>query len=174
MTEQAQGAYSARAVPLREPKGLGTDQAQLHSDGARLDDAPASSKLDDRRASEKRILVVDDDAFVGRAIGRMLASYRVTFAQSAVGALARIEAGGDFGAIICDFYMPAMNAVEFHDRVTALNAGLARRMVFVSGAAGTPEVEDFARRSGIPCLPKPFDRDELRAVVAEAVHDSAR
>lgn len=117
---------------------------------------------------QPRLLVVDDDAFVGNALRRVLAKYDVTFAQSAVGALARIEAGGDFAAIVCDLFMPGMTGVEFHDRVAALDPHLARRVVFVSGAIGAPELNEVLRRTGAPCLPKPFDTDRLRAAVEKA------
>jgi two-component system NtrC family sensor kinase len=117
---------------------------------------------------QPRVLVVDDDAFVGNALRRVLAKYDVTFAQSAVGALARIEAGGDFAAIVCDLFMPGMTGVEFHDRVAALDPQLARRVVFVSGATGAPELSEVLRRTGAPCLPKPFDTGQLRAAVEAA------
>ena len=115
-----------------------------------------------------RVLVVDDDAFVGNALRRVLARYDVTFAQSAVGALARIQAGGEFAAIVCDLFMPGMTGVEFHDRVAALDPRLARRVVFVSGAVGAPELNEVLRRTGSPCIPKPFHNGELRAAVEAA------
>lgn len=115
-----------------------------------------------------RVLVVDDDAFVGNALRRVLAKYDVTFAQSAVGALARIQAGGEFAAIVCDLFMPGMTGGEFHDRVAVLDPRLARRVVFVTGAIGAPELNDVLQRTGAPCIPKPFDNGQLRAAVDAA------
>lgn len=118
--------------------------------------------------SPLRVLVVDDDALVGAIIGEALKAFRVTFAQSATGALGRIEAGGDFRAIVCDFLMPGVSGFEFHAKLELMAPDLARRVVFLSGLAGSPEVEAFVRRTGVRCLPKPVDPRKLEAAVIEA------
>jgi len=114
-----------------------------------------------------RILVVDDDAAVGRAIGVLLAPYRVTFTQSAAGALARVSAGGRFDAIVCDVHMPGMSGFQFHDEVARVAPALASRIVFVTGAASA---ETAAALQGLPnaCVEKPFTRESLRGAVQAA------
>jgi CheY-like chemotaxis protein len=114
------------------------------------------------------VLVVDDDALIGALIGEALKAFRVTFVQSATGALGRVEAGGDFSAIVCDLVMPGMSGYQFHAELERIAPDLARRVVFLSGIATSPEVEAFARRARVVCLPKPFEAQKLKAAVAEA------
>jgi two-component system, cell cycle sensor histidine kinase and response regulator CckA len=118
--------------------------------------------------SSGRILVVDDDPAVGRAIRAALRPLPVTFAQSAVGALARIEAGGHFDAIVCDLHMPGMDGIRFQAELARLAPDLAAGIVFVTGGATTPEAADFLSRTPNTCVAKPFTSQELRAAVAAA------
>jgi CheY-like chemotaxis protein len=116
-----------------------------------------------------RVLVVDDDPQVGTAIRRVLHGFQVTFAQSSAGALGRIQAGGEFQAVVCDVRMPGMSGLQLHTELVRLAPEMARRLVFVTGAA-TPEVEDYVRDAQVRLVPKPFTPTELRAVVTAACH----
>lgn len=115
-----------------------------------------------------RILVVDDDLLVGRALGRMLSPHKVTFAQSAAGALARVQAGGKYDAIVCDLLMPGMSGVQFHGEVVKYDPRVARRIIFVTGGCSSLEVAAFLERTASPCLLKPFGRDALTSAVLAA------
>ncbi len=115
--------------------------------------------------SREQVLVVDDDEFVGRAIQRVLSRYDVTVARSAASALARIEAGASFVAVLCDLFMPGMTGLAFYDGVAAIDPRIARRILFISGAVAGPELQEAALRTGSPCVPKPFDHNDLRSAV---------
>jgi CheY-like chemotaxis protein len=112
-----------------------------------------------------RVLMVDDDPLVGVAFSRMLSPFKVTFAQSAAGALARLQAGGKFDAILCDIYMPGMNGMAFYDEVAKISQPLASRIIFVSGSASAPEAAEFLQRVGNTCLPKPIKPEVLKSAV---------
>jgi len=116
---------------------------------------------------DMRVLVIDDDPLVGAAIAKILKNYRVTFSQSATGALGRIQGGGKFGAIVCDVIMPGLSGIEFHAQVLRIAPELAHRMVFVSGFAHSPEIESFTIREGLRCVEKPVDPQELRTVLEQ-------
>jgi two-component system NtrC family sensor kinase len=118
-------------------------------------------------AMRRRVLVVDDDASVGMAIRLVLKPLQVTFAQSAAGALARIDAGGQFDAIVCDLQMPGMTGMQFHDEVRKISGALVSRIIFVTGGA-SPEAAAFLARNTNPCLEKPFSREALRRAVQAA------
>jgi CheY-like chemotaxis protein len=115
-----------------------------------------------------RILIVDDDRAVAAAIGRVLRPLEPTFVQSAVGGVARIEAGARFEAVLCDIQMPGMTGMEFYDAVAKIAPDVARRIVFVTGSVMTPELLAFFERAQCACIPKPFRSSELRAAVAAA------
>lgn len=113
------------------------------------------------------MLVVDDDPLVGRMIQRVLQGFRVTFAQSATGALGRIQAGGDFQAIVCDVRMPGMSGLQFHDELARMAPALAKRLVLLTGAWDA-QIAAYADRAAVPWLPKPFLPEQLRAAVRQA------
>jgi hypothetical protein len=49
------------------------------------------------------------------------------------------------------------------------------RLVFVTAGAFTPRARAFLDETGVPCLDKPFDLQELRAVARRYVgHDAPR
>jgi len=112
-----------------------------------------------------RILVVDDERPIGAMFVRVLKPMSVTFSQSAAGALGRIAAGGRFSAIICDLRMPGMDGIEFYEEVEKLDPRLAKRILFVTGAACEPRFDEFLLRTGCSYLPKPVDNDELRSTI---------
>lgn len=125
-----------------------------------------------RDERQPRVLVVDDDPQVAIAIRRALEEFQVTFAQSATGALGRIQAGGDFQAVLCDVRMPGLSGIDFHAELLREAPALARRVVFVSGA-GSPELEEYVRREHVPWVAKPFTRAELRAALDAVTRQAA-
>jgi CheY-like chemotaxis protein len=123
---------------------------------------------EEREVPAGRVLVVDDDREVGKALARLCHPAETVFAQSAAGALARIEAGGKFGAIVCDLRMPSMTGMELHRRIGLIAPAQARRMVFVTGSADEPDAAAFLRRTSCEWLEKPVSGDQLRAAIARA------
>ena len=115
---------------------------------------------------ELRVLVVDDDASVGKVIGWILAPLKVLFVQSPAGALGRVGAGSLFAAIVCDVRMPGMNGMQLHDEVAKLDPKLAERFVYITGAASSPELSVFLDQTRCTCLGKPFKNEALRTAVA--------
>jgi CheY-like chemotaxis protein len=120
-------------------------------------------------AGARRVLVVDDDPLVARAVVRTLASgFDVTTVSSAAEALARIEAGERFDAVLCDLMMPQMTGMELYARVAARDPALARRMLFMTGGAFTEAAARFVADACAPCLEKPFEPARLREAIDRA------
>jgi CheY-like chemotaxis protein len=115
-----------------------------------------------------RILVVDDDVLVGRAVGRMLSSrHAVVTRSSAREALDELGRGRDgYDVVLCDLMMPEMTGMELHARLRELDPALADRTIFITGGAFTPGASEFLARVPNPRLEKPFDPDRLRELVA--------
>ena len=117
-----------------------------------------------------RVLVVDDDALVGSAVRRALAGdHDVTLATSGRAALALLQAGQTFDAMVSDLLMPDLTGMELHDEVTRLDPELASRTAFMTGGAYTGAAQTFAGRMGDRVVAKPFDLKALRAVVAACI-----
>jgi CheY-like chemotaxis protein len=114
--------------------------------------------------SNIRILLVDDDAMLCRAVERMLRPYQVTLASSAAEALDAVKAD-EFDLILCDVMMPGMSGPElFH----ALEPALQRRMVFMTGGM-LEHIEPMMK--GVPnkLIEKPFSRAELKLAIEDAI-----
>ncbi len=117
-----------------------------------------------------RILVVDDEALVGRSVRRILGGeHDVDCLTDPRKALARIEAGERFDVVFCDLMMPEMSGMEFHERVARLAPDVARRVVVITGGAFTDGAREFLARTSLPSLEKPLDPAALRDLVRARV-----
>jgi CheY-like chemotaxis protein len=115
------------------------------------------------------VLVIDDEPQVSRAVARALAAdHDVVAVESAAAALERLGAGEQYDAILCDVMMPQQGGVEFHSKLELLDAGLARRVVFITGGAFSEAAASFLARLPNPCIAKPFQAAQLRAALAQA------
>ena len=118
-----------------------------------------------------RILVVDDDTLVAKAMSRLLAEHHEVLAlTSADEALARLEHGDRFDLIFCDLMMPVTTGVEFHERLLGLDREQAERTIFITGGAFTDASRKFLETTANDRLEKPFDQHKLRQIVARYVN----
>ncbi|MBL8952833.1 MAG: response regulator [Myxococcaceae bacterium] len=120
------------------------------------------------RSPRRKILVVDDEPFVGRSVRRTLGDHDVLLASSGREALARFVAGEHFDVVICDLMMPEMTGMDLHAALEQRWPEAAGRMIFLTGGAFSPSAQAFLDRVPNTKLSKPFDSAELRAAVAEA------
>ncbi len=115
-----------------------------------------------------RVLVVDDEPFVGKAIGRQLApDHDVRVVMSGADALAAIASSPPFDVVVCDLMMPGMTGMDLHAALSRSDPALAQAMVFMTGGAVLPRAHEFVERLDQPCLEKPFSIDALRALIQE-------
>jgi PAS domain S-box-containing protein len=136
------------------------------------DPAPQPAAPPARVATATRrgnVLVVDDDAWIGPAIRRVLQAHDVTAVTSAKDGMALIQSGNHFDVILSDLMMPEMSGMEFHEALCREVPELARRVVFITGGAFTPAAREFLDRVPNPRMDKPFDTQGLRALVARLV-----
>src|SRR6478609_8772642 len=114
-----------------------------------------------------RILVVDDDTLVAKAMSRLLAEHHEVLALTSAGeALARLEAGERFDLIFCDLMMPVTTGVEFHQRLLSLDRKQAERTIFITGGAFTESSRKFLETTENDRLEKPFDQQKLHQIIA--------
>ncbi len=135
----------------------------VKSEAEEVKDPVIAAPLATRRG---RLLVIDDEVGIGRAIKRSLSPHHdITALTSAEEALALIASGARFDVILSDVMMPEVTGLEFHERLTALVPEQAARIIFLTGGAFTPKAREFLDRMTNLRIEKPFDMAELQAVV---------
>jgi signal transduction histidine kinase/CheY-like chemotaxis protein len=124
----------------------------------------------EERARLARVLVIDDEPLVARAVVRALGDgYDVALCTSARDALGRFEEGERFDAVLCDLMMPQMNGMELHARAGRIDPGIAARFVFVTGGAFTEAAAEFLRTTRNAWIEKPFEPQAVREAVDRVV-----
>ncbi|MDQ3031870.1 MAG: PAS domain S-box protein [Myxococcota bacterium] len=121
-------------------------------------------------ARRGRVLVVDDEPLIARAVKRVLSSdHDVTSARSGTEALELLRTGSDFDVIICDMMMPQMTGMEFYEHLVESMPSRALRIVFLTGGAFTRSAKEFLDRVPNHRMEKPFDTVHLRRLVNERI-----
>ncbi len=111
-----------------------------------------------------KLLLVDDDPSVLRALDRQLSRrYEVVTAGSAAEAYAILERD-TFDAIVCDLEMPDENGLDLYLKLSRTRPELAHKIVFLTGHLDAP-LDRIVRGTDNPRLSKPLDM----ALLAEAV-----
>ncbi len=120
-------------------------------------------------ASLPRVLVIDDERALVRALARQLSDqYDVDTAATARDALAQLSLHS-YDVIVCDLRMPDQSGSQIYEEVRARSAQQAARFVFTTGGSYGTEDDEMHRRvdaTGLPVLEKPFDGVSFEAVVA--------
>jgi CheY-like chemotaxis protein len=112
-----------------------------------------------------RVLVVDDEVAIGKAIRRILAhDHDVTLESDARTALERLTRE-TYDIVFCDLMMPNMSGMDFFEQVSARLPSLAERIVFLTGGAFSPRSKEFLRGNRNICLSKPFSREAVSSAV---------
>ena len=117
-----------------------------------------------------RVLVVDDDDGVARALERILRSdYDVKVARSGDEALHLLSGGSTFDAMLVDIAMPGMDGPELYEKIRDRWPGLEKKIVFATGGAFTAASRAFLARVPNSRFEKPITREELRPIVMSVV-----
>ena len=117
------------------------------------------------------VFIVDDDASVGKALGRLLrcAGYEVEVFNAAAQYLAR-SAPQLPACLVVDIRMPGMTGVELQRRIAGTQ--LALPIVFITGH-GDEVVRDQSLAAGaVDVLYKPVDDRALLAAIDRALERS--
>jgi PAS domain S-box-containing protein len=118
-----------------------------------------------------RVLVIDDEPLVARAVSRTLTpDHEVVVCTSARESLGLLRAGQAFDVILCDLMMPDMSGIDFYGEVERLLPDLLPRLMFMTGGAFTPRARNFLDRVVSPRIEKPFDHMTMRRVVADLMN----
>jgi CheY-like chemotaxis protein len=118
-----------------------------------------------------RVLIVDDEPTVAKAMLRVLSSdHEVVALGSAEEALERTLAGERFDVIICDLMMPQMTGMDLHAEFARVAPEQADRMIFLTGGAFTSRARAFLAEVSNIRLDKPFDVFQLQTLINDSIH----
>jgi len=122
------------------------------------------------RTSRRRVLVIDDDPAVVRALVRTLRDYDVRSETSGREGLATLlSSGASFDVVLCDVLMPDLAGPDIYEALERALPSLCSRVVFITGDAFTARCRTFLERAPVVWLEKPFEPKVLRKMVAEIV-----
>jgi len=113
------------------------------------------------------ILVIEDEisvmAFVKAALSK--SGYKVVAANSGAAALPLLERG-DYLGVISDMRTPGgVDGSDVHDWLKANRPELHHKLIFITGDIVNEDTARTLRRTGAPCVEKPFRVQELITVV---------
>jgi signal transduction histidine kinase len=118
-----------------------------------------------------RVLVIDDEPMIAKAVQRTLGEHEVVSTTSAGEGLDRIAGGERFDVILCDLMMPQMTGMELYAELSRQAPDQASRMIFLTGGAFTSRARAFLDETPNQRIEKPFDTAHLRALVNDRIND---
>jgi DNA-binding NtrC family response regulator len=115
-----------------------------------------------------RVLIVEDEERMARVISDALtrAGYDCETCGSGEAALAALDARGA-DAVVTDWKMPGMDGLELLRRIHGARPELP--VIMVTAFGSVPSAVAAMREGAFDYLTKPFDNDELRALVGRAL-----
>ncbi len=116
---------------------------------------------DPSRSPTGKILVIDDETMILKVLRHMLRENEVVCMSDARDALELLRHDSTFDIIFTDLTMPTMNGMDFYNALTTEAPEMARRVVFLTGGATTPEARAFLNRVENPVLQKPISINSL-------------
>jgi DNA-binding NtrC family response regulator len=113
------------------------------------------------------ILVIEDEksvlAYVRVALER--SGYKVIGIETGAKALEVLRTG-EFSGVISDMRTPGgVDGADVHDWLKANRPDLIQRLIFITGDIVNEETVITLRRTGVPCIEKPFRVQELLGMV---------
>jgi CheY-like chemotaxis protein len=117
-----------------------------------------------------RILVVDDEPHICRALDRLLTDkgHQVDTTPSPLKALEMLR-DTRYDLILLDLRMPDMSGIELYERIGIIAPALQRKVVCVTGDVVSSQNETFLHETGIPCVAKPFGVNDLMRQVKQVL-----
>jgi CheY-like chemotaxis protein len=117
------------------------------------------------------ILLIEDEpavmSYVRAALER--SGYAVVCSESGVDGLRLLETG-DFQGVVSDMRTPGgVDGTDVHAWVALNRPELASRIVFITGDIANEDTVATLRRTGAPCVEKPFRVAQFISVVEQTI-----
>ena len=121
-------------------------------------------------AQPARVLVIDDDPGVLEALALLLAMEGFDVVEAESGAVAVAAARTDaFDIAITDLRMPGMSGTETLVALRQIHPSLP--VIIASGFLAEGVVAECLRLGALACIRKPFDLEDLLALVQRALRE---
>lgn len=130
---------------------------------------------DDDRPTEPRpgqpplranILVIDDEANIGRSFARSLPEHDITSVDSGRDGIAALDRNR-YDLVFCDVMMPDVTGRGIYEHVVQHHPDMVERLVFMTGGAFTKQAREFVDTVAAHQIDKPFDVDAIRDVIQD-------
>jgi DNA-binding NtrC family response regulator len=117
------------------------------------------------------VLLIEDEpavmSYVRAALER--SGYTVVCSESGADGLRLLEAG-NFQGVVSDMRTPGgVDGTDVHAWVTQHRPELASRIVFITGDIANEDTVATLRRTGAPCVEKPFRVAQFISVVEQTI-----
>jgi DNA-binding NtrC family response regulator len=117
------------------------------------------------------VLLIEDEAGVMAYVRATLerSGYAVVCAQSGAEGVQLLQSG-DFLGVVSDMVTPGgVNGAGVHAWVAQHRPELASRIVFITGDIANEETVETLRKTGAPCVEKPFRVQQFISVVEKTM-----
>ena len=120
--------------------------------------------------NKRKILVIEDEPTVGLLCQRVLTAggFEVDVVTNGLDAK-KVSGEKDYALCISDVRLPGMTGIELYEHWKATKNPIAERLVFITGDTMNNYIRDFLRETDRPSVMKPFEPNELVAVVRQAL-----
>ena len=117
------------------------------------------------------VLLIEDEPAVMSYVRAILerSGYSVVCSESGAEGLRQLEAR-DFMGVVSDMRTPGgVSGADVHDWIHANRPELLPRLVFITGDIANEDTAETLRRTGIPCVEKPFRVQQFISVVEQTM-----
>ncbi len=129
---------------------------------------PMPPFVGDRR--RRRILAIDDEALLLKALRRMLIDFHdIEVALGGDEALRILAERPAFDLVLCDLQMPEMSGADVIRAVRTRWPGMEKRFIVMTGGAFSPDARRFLDEGTVATVNKPFGLEEILDIIDRKV-----
>jgi CheY-like chemotaxis protein len=141
--------------------------------GNQLGNQPGSTT--GTRSACAPVLLIEDEPAVMALVRAVLEGHGYSVVPTESGAEAlRLLAEGNFHGVVSDMRTPGgVDGAQVYAWIAAHRPELATRLVFITGDMANEETAATLRRTGAPCVEKPFRVQEFISVVQQTMGKAA-
>jgi CheY-like chemotaxis protein len=117
------------------------------------------------------VLLIEDEPAVMALVRAVLEGYGYTVVATESGASAlQLLEEGNFHGVVSDMRTPGgVDGAQVYAWISTHRPELARRLVFITGDIANEETEATLRKTGAPCVEKPFRVHDFITVIEQTM-----